>query len=84
VQPGGLYEDHVLHRPSGEVHLPDMVKFKCPLGGLGRDPDHELAARDAGEHTPVQEEGKAAEHLALGYVRQSRPRQSRPRLQHLP
>lgn len=25
AQPFGLYEDHVLHRPSGEVHLPDMV-----------------------------------------------------------
>ena len=35
VQPGGLHEDHVLHRPSGEVHLPDVVELKCPLGGLG-------------------------------------------------
>src|SRR5262249_20193015 len=64
----GLQEDHVLHRPSGEVHLPDMVKLKCSLGGLIADPDHELAAYDAGEHVPVQEEGKAAEHLAFGYL----------------
>jgi hypothetical protein len=67
VQARGLHEDHVLHRPSGEVHLPDMVKFKCSLGGLVADPDHQLAAYDAGEHVPAQEEGKAAEHLALGH-----------------
>src|SRR5215475_2966244 len=29
---------------------------------------HELAAHDAGEHVPIQEEGKAAEHLALGHL----------------
>jgi len=44
-----------------------MVKLKRPLGGVGANPDHELAAHDAGEHVPSQEEGKAAEHLAFGH-----------------
>ena len=44
-----------------------MVKLKRSLGGLVADPDHKLAAHDAGEHVPSQEEGKAAEHLAFGH-----------------
>src|SRR5215469_9246785 len=66
VQPRRLHEDHVLHRPPGEVHLPDMVKFQCTLGGLVADTDHQFATNNASEHVPSQEEGKAAEHLALG------------------
>jgi hypothetical protein len=52
MQPFGLHEDHVLHRPSCEVHLPDMVTFKCSLGALLAEPDHELAVHDADEHMP--------------------------------
>ena len=47
---------------------PDVVNFKCLLGGLVAEPDHELAAHDAYEHVPAQEEGKAAEHLSFGHL----------------
>src|SRR4051812_41362333 len=70
-------DDHPAHGPPGEVHLGGSGVDSRVVVVLA-DADHQVIVDDAARHVGVDDEGQAAEHLALVEVGQLREQLTRP------
>lgn len=65
IDPIRLDDHPPLHRPAGEIHLPDMGLRERRLRTVSPETHQQRVFEDANEKLPVQEEAKPAEHLLL-------------------
>ena len=65
IDPIGLDDHPPLHRPAGEIHLPDVGPRQRRLRPVRAETHQQGVLEDADEQLPVQEEAKPAEHLLL-------------------